>query len=292
MKISFTDFWPGFQNENNFFTDLLRSISSKIQIVPFSKETEILVYSCFGNQHHSTDRSKTKKIFYTGENMRPNFNECDFSWTFDFDDYDQKNIRIPLWLLQIDFFKNNNYKNPEYVVPLDYVTNLSTNPWHLKTKDKFCVVVNNHLPNRRDEIIRYLALKKEIHGFGRAFNNTCGDGEEKKLNTISDYRFNICFENKLYPGYYTEKLFHAKIAGCIPLYYSDTQVNEDFNPHGFLNLSNFTNIEEYVDFIFKVEESQALLNEIKNQPLFKTQNFPIEFLEQIKQKISKMLNLQ
>ena len=67
------------------------------------------------------------------------------------------------------------------------------------------------------------------------------DGEKYKLDIISDYKFNICFENTIHPGYYTEKLLHAKIAGCIPIYYSDEKMNIDFNEKCALNLYDFEN---------------------------------------------------
>jgi len=289
MTISFTDFWPDFQPESNFFTDLLKSINDKIQIIPFSNDTDILIYSCFGNQHQQTNRQKTKKVFYTGESIRPNFDECDYSWTFDFDTYNNKNIRIPLWLTQIDFFKKENYKNPQYVIPLEYVTQQNINPWFNKSRDKFCVIVNNHLPNQRATVVNSLAKKKEVHGFGHAFGSTWFYGEGNKINKISDYRFNICFENKLYPGYYTEKPIHAKVAGCIPLYYADKDINKDFNSNCFINLSDFNSVEEYTEYILKVENTPSLFNEIKNQSLFNTPNFPLEFLDDIKNKITKTL---
>ena len=90
MKLSFCDFWGGFQHENNFFADLIKTINPETIIAPFSDETDVLIYSCFGSDHHRCNRNKTKKIYYTGENIRPNFNECDYSLTFDFEDYDGK----------------------------------------------------------------------------------------------------------------------------------------------------------------------------------------------------------
>jgi hypothetical protein len=129
MNISFADFWDGFQDNNNFFIDLLKTINSNFNLVPFSNETEILIYSCFGHTHHHANRSKVKKIFYTGENLRPNFNECDYSLTFDFDSYDGRNIRLPLWMLQIDWFNKKDFCSTELVnesiIEFPLVTKLS-----------------------------------------------------------------------------------------------------------------------------------------------------------------------
>jgi len=289
MNLSFTDFWSGFDPNNNFFSDLFKTLYD-IEIIPLSDKTDVLIYSCFGNQHSDTNRSKTKKIFYTGENKRPNYKECDFSFTFDFEDYGDKNIRVPLWLLQIDFFSKKNYSNPQYIIPLDYFTNTENNPFFKKEKKQFCCIVNNHLANRRDELINKLSLRKEIHGYGNAFNNrTWFYGEDKKIEIISNYRFNICFENGIYPGYYTEKIIHAKAAGCIPLYYTDKRCEEDFNKNCFLNLIDFSSINEFIEKILEIENTPELYNNIKNEPLFTDPNYPIFFLENIKKQIKLLL---
>lgn len=289
MKISFTDFWEPFDSNSNFFIDLIKTIDNTIQVIPLSNDTDVLIYSCFGTRHHTVDRGRTKKIFYTGESLRPNFNECDYSWTFDFNNYSGKNIRVPLWLLQIDFFNKNNYLNPQYVVPLLYLTNQNINPWFSKSRNNFCVIVNNHLPNQRDVLINSLSKTKKVVGYGKPFGNSWFYGEENKLNIISDFKFNICFENKLYPGYYTEKLLHAKAAGCIPLYYADSHVNVDFNTKAFLNLSDFTSMEEYVEYIHKIDQTPLLAEEIRHQKLFSDSNYPLNLLLEIKDKIKKQL---
>ena len=47
MKISFADFWDGFDYNNNFFRDLILSIDNSYNFIPFSNDTDILIYSCF-----------------------------------------------------------------------------------------------------------------------------------------------------------------------------------------------------------------------------------------------------
>lgn len=39
-----------------------------------------------------------------------------------------------------------------------------------------------------------------------------------KRRTLLSYTFNVCFENSDHPGYVTEKLIDAIVAGCVPLY--------------------------------------------------------------------------
>lgn len=52
---------------------------------------------------------------------------------------------------------------------------------------------------------------------------------DDKLATISNYRFNLCLENCEYPGYLTEKIFDAMLAGTVPVYRGAPDVT-DFVP--------------------------------------------------------------
>ncbi|NBR61256.1 MAG: glycosyltransferase family 25 protein, partial [Actinobacteria bacterium] len=58
-----------------------------------------------------------------------------------------------------------------------------------------------------------------------------------KINYLQNHKFNICFENHSEPGYITEKLLHAKLAGCVPLYWGDVGAQIDFNKNSFINLT-------------------------------------------------------
>lgn len=263
MKISFADFWDGFDNNNNFFRDLILSIDNSYEFIPFSNDTDILIYSCFGKSHNKVS-SKVKKIFYTGENLRPNYNDCQYSLTFDFDSYNGKNIRLPLWILQIDWFNKTNYTNPQYVIPLEEIR---TNPLTKKNKDKFCCIVFNSRSPHRWEIIEKLGKYKKVDCYGKPFGNWFY-GEDNKLKTISNYKFNICFENSISPGYYTEKMIHAKTAGCLPLYWADNNSHKDFNPRSFLNLYDFDSLDSFIEKIIYLDENNFEYTKIVSEYLF------------------------
>ena len=102
----------------------------------------------------------------------------------------------------------------------------------------------------------------------------------------------MCFENLLRPGYYTEKLFHAKTAGTVPIYFSDSLVAHDFNPACFINLSSFNNINELIDHVIKVDQDDDLYRGYQQQPLFLNKQinksvFPSAVLNHFKETILK-----
>lgn len=287
MNISFLDFWDGFRPENNFIIDLIRSIKENITITN-PEFADVIIFSCFGEKNKNY--KNCKRIFYTGEDIRPNFNECDYSLSFDFDDYNNKNIRLPLWLMQIDFFNKGGYSNPKFLIDLKFLIDQKDNPYSIVKKESFCVIINNHLRNKREEVLKCLIKNKNktVNGYGKIFNNWFY-GEDTKLNLLSKFKFNICFENTISSGYYTEKLIHAKAACTVPLYYSDNDIVKDFNKNCFLNLNDYESVEEFCDKIIELDSNDYLYNKKLNEPLFNNEKYPIELLYDITKKINYIL---
>jgi hypothetical protein len=263
MNISFLDFWNDFSQENNFITHLIRSIKFDIKVVEPSK-ADIIIFSCFGSENKKYNHCK--KIFYTGENIRPNLSDCDYSITFDLDDYGGRNIRIPLWYFYIDWFSVKTYGNPNYLIPVEYL--YGGNEFTKKDKSKFCSTVFSRPEQLRFSTMNQISSYKSVDGYGKVHSRNLPDGEKLKLDIISDYKFNICFENSVYPGYFTEKLLHSKIAGCIPIYYSDKTFSEDFNDKCCLNYINYNNVEDLLEDIKRIDNDNTLYKQILNEPLF------------------------
>jgi hypothetical protein len=66
---------------------------------------------------------------------------------------------------------------------------------------------------------------------------------------LSKYRFSICYENAVFPGYITEKPFDCWFAGCIPVYLGAPDVTR-FIPEGtFIDKRNFRNYQELYRYI-------------------------------------------
>ena len=126
MKICFSDFWSPFDPNNNFFIHLLKQSFEDVEVV-HPEDADVMFFSVFGMENNLY--KNCKKIFFTGENQRPNFKKCDYSLTFDFDDYEGKNFRLPLWYLYVDWFN---------------VKIVSPTPWqkYLQAKDTLSVITN------------------------------------------------------------------------------------------------------------------------------------------------------
>lgn len=262
MKISFLDFWQypvAFDPTNNFLYYLLcESFENIIVVEP--EDADLIIFSCFGVDH--TRFKHCKKIFYTGENIRPTSKKCDYSLSFDYDN--EKNIRLPLWMMYIDWFNKKTYDNPEYLIPESYL--YSENQFSIKPKNKFCSTVFSAHYDIRTDAVKKLSQYRSVDVYGK-FGKHLDYGEKNKLDVISDYKFSLCFENSIYPGYFTEKLLHAKVSGAIPLYYSDSSFSNDFNPKCCIN-SFEIGLDSLYQKVIEIDSNNQLYEEIKNEPLF------------------------
>jgi len=256
MKITFSDFWQypkAFDSNNNFFIHIIRDLFEDVEIVE-PEDADVMIFSLFGTEN---GRYKDcKKIFFAGENVKPNFKRCDYSLTFDIDDHEGKNFRLPLWYLYIDWFGVNTYDNPDWLIPESYL--YGDSEFTQKKQNKFCsIVYGKQIESRINAIKNISSNYKQVDIFGKANPDYyLPDGEKYKLDLISNYKFSLCYENSVTPGYHTEKLLHGMVAGNIPIYYGDKTVDQDFNPERFINA---------VDMI---DSNDDLYNKILNEPIF------------------------
>jgi len=54
----------------------------------------------------------------------------------------------------------------------------------------------------------------------RAYAGALAPGAPPKRAVLNGHRFAICFENCVFPGYVTEKIFDCFLAGCVPVYWA------------------------------------------------------------------------
>jgi hypothetical protein len=87
-----------------------------------------------------------------------------------------------------------------------------------------------------------------------------------KHSLLQDFAFNLCPENGMYPGYYTEKVPEAFFADCLPITWADDNIQVDFNPNAFVNLApmtstNFVPLTQLIQSPHGMDQyaSQALL---------------------------------
>jgi hypothetical protein len=270
IRIAFSDFifkgnsrdrLASFNSANNFLVKLL-GLNYAVEVVQ-QHEAEILFYSTFGNNHR---KFIGKKIFYTSENVLPDFEECDFAITFCHLPDEPRHLRLPQYVHYVQE-PDLLIKRPEYN-PLDI----------LKQKEKFCnFVVSNPRGIERNKFFKMLNRRKTVDSGGRHFNNL-GKVVSDKISFIKDYKFTLAFENSSSAGYTTEKLVEPMLAQSLPIYWGNPDVARDFNPRSFINISDFSGFDAAIDYILKVDSDDQLYLSYIKEPWFNDNHVPKWFM--------------
>jgi hypothetical protein len=93
-----------------------------------------------------------------------------------------------------------------------------------------------------------------------------GDKWTVKRRFLSQYKFTIAFENYVYPGYQTEKLYDAMFCQSLPIYCGDPNVGEIFNTKSFLNAADY--IKHGNSRLVRFIENKSQLNFTDIRPAF------------------------
>jgi alpha(1,3/1,4) fucosyltransferase len=275
IKVDFRNF-PKLNYQNDITLKFIKHFFeiNNITINIDNKNPDVIFYNvncwkdgrpCFPEKDIAN--SKGVKVLYTRENLYdhwypktylPNLDKFDFVLGFE-DNVEKNRYKIPYYFVvgklydesQIDYqtiSKNlveNIYKKNKNI------SLISRNPHKLrlslinKFKNKDVVVdcpgkVGNNMPSIDD--IPFVSITHR-----NKHNNL-------KINFLSDYFFNICPENSWYPGYTTEKLYHAMISGCIPIYWGCDKLDDGFynKEKVFFINKDLSNLDSTVDDTVKL----------------------------------------
>jgi hypothetical protein len=270
LKINFTDFWASFNKEDNLFVALLKMYYD----VELSDTPDLIIYSCFGFNYMNYD---CHKIFYTGENVRPNFKECDFALTFDYESYGDKNLRLPLYRWRGDL---EIFIQPK---DIDKIT---------EEKKKFCcMLVSNPGGKERNLFFEKLSAYKKVDSGGKHLNNMGGQTVADKMEFIKEYKFTLSFENASYPGYTTEKIVEPMVVNSIPVYWGNPLVGNDFNTKSFINVHDYRSFDEAIKRIIEIDNDDNLYRQYLQEPYFKENVFPADMhFEELSRRLQIAIN--
>ncbi|MBI5100211.1 MAG: hypothetical protein HZB33_00015 [Nitrospirae bacterium] len=62
---------------------------------------------------------------------------------------------------------------------------------------------------------------------------------ENKIDVMPKFRFALCFENCVFPGYVTEKIFDCLLAGCVPVYFGAPDITDFCPKECFVDFRDF-----------------------------------------------------
>ncbi len=256
IRINFTDFWHGDSLQEKLGNPLCKLLQKRFEL-EFTSKPDFLIYSCFGVEF---SRHTCTRIFYAGENVRPDFRHCDYAFTFDYPVTD-RNFRYPLYGLS---------KIAPLFAPRDVDAVLAE-------KTRFCAFVfSNPRARERIDFMERLSRYKKVDCGGRV-NNNIGFLVEDKLQFLRPYKFSIAFENSSWPGYTTEKLPEAMLASTVPVYWGNPLVHRDFNTRAFINCHDYRSMDEAVAAVIELDRDETLYRRYLGETAF-VDNRPNEFI--------------
>ena len=191
---------------------------------PLHGRQRVGFFSVFGRRRLVDWARCDRRIFFTGENLArfPAYHDhlldrVDLALGFDHLDH-PRYLRFPLWLLECF---------DPLATHADLVRQLAATAGGAAGEEAprrhFAMLIARH-----DRSGLRAAVGDVVGEFGEVcypaafrFNDRAplAPGWEAKLKYLRTARYNICPENAARPGYVTEKLFHATMAGCVPIYW-------------------------------------------------------------------------
>jgi hypothetical protein len=289
IKIGYKYFPREASKEDNFFPNFF----SKHFDVEISDSPDFVFFSAFtGEKEKKMPKLEGNytKIFWTGENIRIDMNKCDYAFGFEYEEeMKSKNyMRLPLYFYYGAGDNLTKNKNPGQI---------------LKEKTKFCNYTYSKDAKERVELFTLLSKYKRVDAPGKSMNNSrpisaiknpfvgalyaletpfknhsvsslisrhLGNWRYEVMNFQRDYKFTIAFENSLYPGYTTEKIYHPMLANSIPIYWGNPEIGRDFNTKSFVNWHDYNDTRKVVDRVIELDTNKKKYFKVLKEPYFKS----------------------
>ena len=261
FKLRYRYFWPYFRPDDFLFTKILEKIlDDKIEIVSsnsdhvdleivsvfyFKSDVKKLYYksksklssdarwdylSMVGRGFKSKYSSNAKKrIWYTGENLRPPIEIFDGLISFEPDCTQSNNLFLPYWMARLNWGLG---KSEFEIQPTVFELTKTRKP--VKKKFEVCSF-SNRQETTRQNLVKIIDSKFDVHLFGTASNKPI----KSKFDVSSNYLMQICNENDLYPNYVTEKIQEAWLAHNVPIWMGLDTMNW-FNKEALIDLTNLS----------------------------------------------------
>ncbi len=288
LKIAVANWWGDEEikefKKNILYFILIQRYTITLHQNP-NKPSDLVFSSPIGSARKILSYQNTKRVFYTGENEVPNFNLFDYAIGFDELDFNDRYLRMPLYYASLHYkaLLVNDTTSP-YKLKDNSLYTLKKPSHHFKENHPhLCAVVHNESdplkrgfasfvasnPNapKRNAFYEALNAIEPVTG-GGSVKNTLGYNVKNKSEFLSQYKFNLCFENSQGYGYVTEKIIDAYFSHTIPIYWGSPSVAKDFNPKSFVNVHDFKDFDEAIDYVrYLHTHPNAYLDMLYENPL-------------------------
>lgn len=235
---------------------------------------------------------KPIRIFLSEENIRCDLSNIDFSFNSEFQNNNKNHFRFPHWKDHLEWshegVERNLTNTAKRFGEFMNINDLLKPQGNSFLKKKDVCIFSSHLLSPRKEIFDKFSEHFNVKGYGPIFNSSIKNHNESNFSSIDimkNYSFNLCPENSIYPGYYTERVPNSFIAKTLPITWADKNISRDFNPRSFVNLLDYSN--DNYEIICNLLKDYKFLEKYTNEPLLLSKpNLDNEFIF-----INKILSL-
>lgn len=269
VRIHFCDF--GTARSGQLIIDFFMSlITPKHDVILDKHAPDYVFYYMLGHEHLNYD---CVRIYFTGENICPDFNLCDYAIGSSPISFGDRYFRYPYYGIL-----NGQHEQLVRTHPLTADD--------LRKKSCFCnfIYSNSFLPTdpTRDAFFHLLSRYKQVDSVGQHLNNLRepigdpyrGAWYQIKVEYQRKYKFTIAFDNSSVPGYTTEKITHAFLANTIPIYWGNPDITSEFNPRAFINVFDYPGLDAVVDRVREIDANDDLCLQILNEPPYRNNILP------------------
>jgi len=126
------------------------------------------------------------------------------------------------------------------------------------------IVSNCHSHSGRENIVKEIQKQIKIDIYGSCGPLSCqrvggGDAGERCYHVMEErYKFYLALENSFCKDYVTEKFFEIAKYDMIPIVLNQAQMDQIAPTHSFINLADFRNISELVNYLHLVDKDDTL----------------------------------
>lgn len=272
----------GCYNLNTYSRKIFNSIKKRINLEKYFKNIDLLSFRSY----------QPLKIFYCNEFFPLDSYKADYyiSSNLYVHGYEDKHLRFPYWKDHIDWSHEDinrdlNIGNAKRFGFFHKIEDLMIPQGEDFLKKKNICIFASHLNEPRKSFYLHFSKNFTVDGYGPYFDKSIKNHNAsgyKKKDIMKNYAFNLCPENNMYPGNYTEKILDSFIGKCLPISWADNNINEEFNNKAFINLNVFLNSDWQE--LFKSLKDESFLRKYTKEPLlFKKPSLNIEkkFFEKI-----------
>jgi hypothetical protein len=282
IGIAFARFWRGFTPDD--FRSWFPFLFDRYDLV-VSRRPDVVFYSVFSRPYrrgfdprHEARTARYRRgdyvrVFFTGENVEPRMDECEFAIGFSTLTDHPNFLRLPVWV----------YQNRGFGFPPERLVKSPETDWERVAAEKteFCNAVYSWDVAFRNRIVEQLGHYGRVVRAGSVMNSMEGwrvpDAPSRvagKTAFMRRYKFTLAVENAIWPGYTTEKLVDPMYVASIPIYVGDPQAATTFDPASYVDTTRFASLREAFAYVRQLDRDPALYVETLARPWYRGNTVP------------------